>query len=85
MEVRLRLGDRAVLEARLRAPTTPQRGVLRARIDVLATQDRSTRSMACELKTMPCTVSQWRGYEVREVLAGLAERRRASPKPRCGE
>ncbi len=34
--VRLRPRDGAVLEARLRAPTTPQRDVLRARIVLLA-------------------------------------------------
>lgn len=85
VEVRLRPGDRAVLEARLRAPTTPQRDVLRARIVLLAAQDRSTRSIARELKTMPRTVSLWRGRYAREGLGGLAERRRAGPKPKYTE
>lgn len=85
VEVRLRPGDRAVLEARLRAPTTPQRDVLRARIVLLAAERRSTRSIARELGTMPRTVSLWRGRYAREGLAGLAERRRAGPKPKYGE
>ena len=35
-----------MLEARLRAPTTEQRDVLRARIILLAAEGRSTRSIA---------------------------------------
>jgi transposase len=82
VEVRLPPDDRAVLEARLRAPTTPQRDVLRARIVLLAAEGRSTRSIARELGTMPRTVSLWRGRYAREGLGGLAERRRAGPKPK---
>ncbi len=81
IEVRLTPEDRAVLEARLRAPKTPQRDVLRARIVLLAAEGRSTRSIARELGTMPRTVSQWRGRYAREGLAGLAERRRSGRKP----
>lgn len=84
VEVRLRPGDGAVLEARLRAPTMPQRDVLRARIVLLAAQGRSTRSIARELGTMPRTVSLWRGRYAREGLAGLAERARAGPKRKYG-
>ncbi len=73
-----------MLEARLRAPTTAQRDVMRARIVLLAADGRSTRSIARELKTMPRTVSLWRGRFAREGLAGLAERPRPGPKPRYG-
>ena len=66
--VRLRPGNGAVLEARLRAPP-PQRDVLRARIVLLAVQDRPTRSIARELGTMPGTVSLWRGRYAREGLS----------------
>jgi hypothetical protein len=45
-EVRLSPEDRAGLEARLRASTTEQRDVLRARIILLAADGRSTRSIA---------------------------------------
>ena len=85
VEVRLSRKDRAELEARLRAPTTAQRDVLRARIVLLAAQGRSTRSVADELETMPRTVSLWRGRYAREGLAGLEERPRPGPKPKYSE
>jgi transposase len=76
VKVRLRRGDRAVLEARVRAPTTAQRDVLRARIVLLAASGRSTRSIAAEVKAMPRIVSLWRGRYAREGMAGLVTRRR---------
>ncbi len=48
-----------MLEARVRAPTTAQRDVLRARIVLLAASGRSTRSIAAEVKAMPRIVSLW--------------------------
>lgn len=78
-EVRLKPKERAVLKARVRAPTTPQRDVLRARIVLLAAEERSTRSIAQEVGTMPRTVSLWRGRFAREGLAGLEERPRPGP------
>lgn len=84
-QVRLTPAARAVLEARLRAPTTPQRDVLRARIVLLAADGRSTRSIARQLGTMPRTVSLWRGRYAREGLAGLAERAGRGAKPKYGE
>lgn len=84
VQVRLSPEDRAVLEARLRAPTTAQRDVLRARIVLMAAEGRSTRSIAGFLGTMPRTVSLWRGRYAREGLAGLAERRRSGAKRKYG-
>jgi transposase len=81
-EVRLKPKVRAVLEARVRAPTTEQRDVFRARIILLAAKGRSTRSIARELGTMPRTVSQWRGRFARQGLAGLADKRRPGPAPK---
>ena len=75
-EVRLTPEDRAVLEARVRAPTSKQRDVLRATIVLIAAEGRSTRSIAAAVGTMPRTVSLWRGRFAREGLSGLAERRR---------
>ena len=83
-QVRLMPEERAVLEARLRAPTTPQRDVLRARIVLMAAEGRSTRSIARELGTMPRTVSLWRGRYAREGFAGLQERARSGPKRKYG-
>jgi transposase len=81
-EVRLLPEDRAVLEARVRAPTTEQRDVTRARIVLLAAEGRSTRSIAATVGVMPFTVSTWRGRYAREGLAGLADKPRPGPKPK---
>jgi hypothetical protein len=70
-----------VLEAWLRAPTTEQRDVLRARIILLAAEGRSTRSIARMVGTMPRTVSMWRGRFARKGLAGLADQPRPGPAP----
>src|SRR5262249_4287690 len=80
--VRLSPEERAVLEAKLRAPTTEQRQVFRARIVLLAAEERSTRSIARELGTMPRTVSGWRGRFAREGLAGLEDRPHPGPAPK---
>jgi transposase len=82
--VRLSPEDRAVLEARLRAPTTEQRQVFRARIVLLAAEGRSTRSIAGEIGTMPRTVSSWRGRFAREGLAGLEDKPRPGPARKYG-
>ena len=80
--VRVSPEERAVLEAKLRAPTTEQRQVFRARIVLLAAEGRSTRSIARELGTMPRTVSGWRGRFAREGLAGLEDRPHPGPAPK---
>jgi transposase len=81
-EVRLRRGDRSVLEARVRAATSEQRDVMRARIVLLAASGRSTRSIAGEVGTMPRTASLWRGRYAREGLAGLSDKPRPGPPPK---
>jgi len=70
VEIRLKPKVRAVLEARLRAPTTAQRDVLRAQIVLLAAEGRSTRSIAREVGTMPVpffmfpgTLDRMRGFK----------------------
>lgn len=84
-EVRLTPEERAVIEARLRAPTTEQRDVLRARIILLAAEGRSTRSIARAVGAMPRTVSLWRGRFAREGLAGLADQPRPGPAPKYND
>jgi transposase len=71
-----------VLEARVRAPTTEQRAVFRARIVLLAATGRSTRSIARELVTMPRTVSDWRIRFAEQGLAGLEDKPRRGPNPK---
>src|SRR5438270_978205 len=81
-DVRLTPEDRAVLEARVRASTTEQRDVFRARIILLAAEGRSTRSIAWSVGTMPRTVSLWRGRFSREGLAGLSDKPRPGSVPK---
>lgn len=83
-EVRLTPADRAVLEARARAPTTEQRDVFRGWIILLASEGQSTRSIARTLGTMPRTVSNWRGRFAREGLAGLSDKVHPGPTPTYG-
>lgn len=71
-----------MLEARLRAATSEQREVVRARIVLLAAEGRSTRSIAAAVGVMPFTVSTWRGRYAREGLAGLSDRPRPGPTPK---
>ena len=78
-EIWLTPEDRLTLEARVRAPTTEQRDVLRARIALLASEGRSTRAIAKAVDVMARTVSLWRGRYSREGLAGLAEKPRPGP------
>jgi transposase len=83
-EVRLTPEDRSVLEARVRAPTTEQRDVFRARIILLAAEGHSTRSIARTLGAMPRTVSGWRGRFAREGLTGLGNKPHPGPAPTYG-
>src|SRR3989441_7853802 len=76
-EVRLKPKVRKVLEARCRAPSTPQRDVKRARIVLLAAEGRSTRSIAKEVGVRPRIVSNWRRRFAEHGLGGLKERPRA--------
>lgn len=77
-EVRLTPEERAVLEARLRAPTTEQRHALRARIVLLAADGLASRAIARDLGIMPRTASLWRIRFAEAGLDGLAD------KPRPG-
>src|SRR6202166_895987 len=84
-EVRLKPKVRKVLEARCRAPTTPQRDVKRARIVLLAAAGRSTRSIAAEVGVEPRIVSNWRRRFAEHGLDGLKDRPRAGKKPIYGK
>jgi hypothetical protein len=71
-EVRLKPKLREVLEARCRAPSTAQSQAKRARIVLLAAEDRSTRSIAQDVGVQPRIVSNWRRRFADHGLAGLA-------------
>ena len=79
--VRLKAKERAVLEARVRAPTSAQRDVKRARIVLLAAEGRSTRSIAKEVGVQPFIVSTWRNRFADHGLDGLQEKPRPGSKP----
>jgi len=83
-EVRLRPKVRKVLEARCRAPSTPQGDVKRARIVLLAAEGRSTRSIAKEVGVQPRIVSKWRHRFADHGLAGLENRPHRGKKPIYG-
>ena len=80
-EVRLNPEERAVLEARCRAPTTAQRNVKRARIVLLAAEGRSTRAIAREVRVRPRVVSTWRNRFADEGLNGLNNKPHPGKKP----
>ena len=79
--VRLKPRERAVLEARVRAPTSAQRDVRRARIVLLAAQGCSSRSIAVEVGVQPGVVSIWRNRFADHGLDGLEERPRSGKTP----
>jgi len=77
-EVRLRSKERKVLEARCRAPSTPQGEAKRARIVLLAADGLSTRAIAKEVGVQPRIVSKWRHRFADHGLDGLADQPRAA-------
>jgi transposase len=74
--------DRATLTQRLRAPTTEQRMVVRARVVLAAAAGQSTDSIAEQLALRPATVSKWRRRFATQGVPGLADVRRPGPTPR---
>jgi len=67
----LTVPEQTQLTHRVRNRRSPQQGVLRARIVLLAAQDWENQAIAAELETTPYTVGVWRRRFVRERLAGL--------------
>ena len=65
--------QRKTLEAWVRAGTTPQRTVLRARICLLAADGWSNNAIAKELRTSRPTVIQWRKRFAEKGPVGVAE------------
>jgi transposase len=55
----LTVNDRALLERWVKAPTTPQRVVMRSRIVLLAADGRRVREIAAALRVSRQTVSLW--------------------------
>lgn len=73
--------DRDLLQSTVRATTSPQRDVLRARIILLAADGAANNDIARRLRTRPATVSQWRGRFMRLGMAGLLDAPRPGKAP----
>ena len=73
--------DRETLETWLRATTTEQRLVTRARIILALAQGCTNKQVAKHLELRTATVSKWRGRFAKEGPAGLADEPRAGKPP----
>src|SRR5262245_15628298 len=69
--------ERAELERRVRAYTTPQRAAKRARVVLLAADGVPNRQIAPAVGMDQHTVAQWRRRFAAERLAGLEDRKRS--------
>jgi transposase len=69
--------ERAELQRRVRAHTTPQRAAKRARIVLLAADGLPNRQIAPLVGMNEHTVAQWRRRYEAEGLAGLQDRKRS--------
>ena len=69
-------GERAELQRRMRAHTTPQRAAKRARVVLLAADGVPNRQIATLVGMNQHTVSHWRHRFEAERLAGLEDRPR---------
>jgi len=76
--------EEAELQRRLRAHTTSQRDVLRARIILASLGRRSAREVAKELGIDDKTVDLWRRRFRKHGLKGLADRPRTGRPPKFG-
>jgi transposase len=77
LELVLTAAQKQELQRVVKAPRTPQKMVLRARIILLAAQGLESSRIAQELRTNPNTVGLWRRRFLDVGLAGLEE----APRP----
>jgi transposase len=81
--IELKEEDKAELERIVRAPTTEQRVVLRARIVLLTGEGAGTGSICQQLATTTSTVTLWRNrYEGEGVAGLLKDAHRSGRRPR---
>ena len=73
--------EQASLQALLRAGTTEQRLVMRARIVLAAAQGTANQRIAAQVGVHRMTVLLWRGRFERERMAGLADAPRPGREP----
>jgi transposase len=82
--VELDTEQRGALEARVRARTSEQRIVERARIVLLAAEGLANKEIAERLSVDPDTVGKWRSRFTQEGLVGLEDRPRPGRRPVYG-
>ena len=75
---------RRELERRVRASTSPQRDVLRARIILACARGGSAVQVAARVSAHARTVERWRARFLERGLAGLADAPRSGHKPKVG-
>lgn len=80
-QVRLSDTDRALLQARVRAGTTPQRMVLRALIVLMAADGTTNATIAEELGVCLDTARKWRARFCNNGVDGLADAPRSGRPP----
>jgi len=83
--IELSAEERRTLESWVRASTTEQRLVLRARLIVAAAAGVTTTALARRFGVRPATVSQWRQRFAAQRLLGLQDRPRSGRRRRYGE
>ncbi len=66
--------ERSLLERKLKAHTTTQREVLRARIILMADTGKENKAIAEEVGMSPHSMAVWRSRFARERISGLTNR-----------
>src|SRR4051794_275613 len=82
LTVQLAADDQAALERLVRASTTPQRAVLRARIILACALGEDAEDIALRLDVHLRTVERWRRRFLQFGRAGLEDKLRSGPKPK---
>lgn len=84
LQITLSTEERADLTRRVRAPTSEQRAVRRAKIILGLADGLDVRATARRAQSSPRTVERWRARFVRLRVAGLADRPGRGRKPTFG-
>lgn len=82
LQIQLTAQQQAELKRRVRAATTPQRDVLRARIILACAQGQDAKTVARRVGVHSRTVERWRSRFVRKGLQGLEDLPRPGPPAR---
>jgi transposase len=81
LKVTIPIADRAELERRERSETIPSRDKDRAKMILLAAEDKSNSEIARELKTNRNRVAKWRKRYIENGLDGLKDLQRSGKPP----